>query len=192
MPMPMHAPLIQVHTRKGNPVSIKDLKNVSVDKAATVIVMVPTVTAQDELMKTVLSQAQVGTNFSGWHAHVQIQKCNQIQNLNILAAISQVASAAIAVTSLTAEAGRGGEQSLVLQNPPGHEVRGIRICTLHAMTGPPNSNRQPRLSSSQNNVTGTFLSSAEAALGTASNASGQNGSVQVLKLSKNDFSQRCD
>ena len=86
---------LQVHTRKGSTVSIKDLKSVSVDKAATVLVMQPNSNARDSLSAAVLSQAQV-------------------------------ASAAMAVASLTETQGTLTGQRLVLQNPSGHEVWGVQ------------------------------------------------------------------
>ena len=90
------------------------------DKAATVIVMVPNLTAQDEVMKTVLSQAQVRTSCSG-------EIPNMCTNSKNESCVPQVAAAAIAVTSLTADSSRGMLQSLVLQNPHGPEVRNGRL-----------------------------------------------------------------
>ena len=90
--LPTCTSLFQVHTRKGNPASIRDLRSVSVDKAATVIIMQPESKGKDPRMETILSRAQV-------------------------------ASAAMAVTSLAEASGSSGLR-IVLQDAGGHEVSG--------------------------------------------------------------------
>lgn len=83
----------QVHTRRGDPASVKDLMSVSVEKASTVIIMQPDGHGKEaSVIAPVLAQAQV-------------------------------ASAAMAVMSLTESGGSAPMQNIVMQKPSsGHEV----------------------------------------------------------------------
>ena len=119
----------QVHTRQGSPLTLKDLKTVSVDKATTVLIMQPEVHGKDDLSAAILSQAQV-------------------------------ASAAMAVASLTESQGSVYGQNVLLQNPTGSDMHASGSCLTSAK------------------LAGDIIGAAKG------------GSVQVVRLSKEDFAQR--
>ncbi|GAX74988.1 hypothetical protein CEUSTIGMA_g2434.t1 [Chlamydomonas eustigma] len=141
----------EIHVRTGSTASEADLLRVSAEKAAVVLIMSPQVATRDTLDT---AKAASSSYNAATPAVASAAVTSVLQQ-------AQVASAAMAVTSLSTKRGAIPGQRLVLQNPAG----------IHA-----------------GSMEGSFLSSTANACAAPLRARG--GSLQVVELTKDDFAHR--